>query len=62
MTEPRRWVTKEEVAEHLQISVRTVRRMVEDGQIRAYRCGPRLIRFDLAEIDESMQSPEGATS
>lgn len=30
---------------------RTIRRLIESGEIGSYRVGPRLIRVDLAETD-----------
>jgi excisionase family DNA binding protein len=32
-----------------------VRRMVAKGQVTGYRIGPRLIRFDLEELDALMR-------
>lgn len=47
----RRWATKEEVAEHIRVSVKTVQRMTARGELTAHGVGPRLIRYDLNEID-----------
>lgn len=49
-----RWATKPQVAEHLQVSTRTVDRMVASGEIVARRVHDRLVRFDLNEIDTSL--------
>ena len=52
MPTERKWGDKHDVAKHLGVSPRTVERMGERGEIRAYTVGQRLIRYDLAEIDE----------
>ncbi|MPM60062.1 hypothetical protein SDC9_106909 [bioreactor metagenome] len=39
-----------QAAEWLQCSVFTIRRMIERGELRAYRYGPRIIRVDLADL------------
>ena len=51
MTDSPRWATKEEVAEHLRVSVKTVQRMTSRGELTAHSVGPRLLRYDLCEID-----------
>ena len=50
---PRRWASRQETAEHLGVSERTVTYMAADGRVTGYRLG-RTIRFDLNEIDASM--------
>ena len=42
-------------AEHLGVSIPTLRRYISQGHIRAYRMGKRLIRVDLNEIDASLK-------
>ncbi|WP_454232050.1 helix-turn-helix transcriptional regulator [Mycolicibacterium fortuitum] len=54
-TQPR-WATKEQAAEHLGVSAKTIIRWADEGRIRRHRFGPRLIRFDLNEID-AMSTP-----
>lgn len=39
-----------EVAVRLGVNVRTVRRMIARGELKAYRYGPRLIRIDPADL------------
>ncbi|WP_201358591.1 excisionase family DNA-binding protein [Mycobacterium paraintracellulare] len=51
----RRYVKVAEAAEYLQVTDRTIRAMVADGRLRAYRSGGRLVRLDLNEIDAAMQ-------
>lgn len=45
------WVTIPDAAEHLGVSVKTIRRRISDGSLVAKRFGPRLIRVDLAAVD-----------
>ncbi len=55
----RRYITIAEAAEYLQISGRTVRRLITDGELNGYRMGRsgRTIRVDLNEIDEQLMRP-----
>lgn len=62
MTGRRRYVTIAEAAEYLQVTDRTIRQMVTDGRLTAYRCGTRLVRFDLDEIDNAMVPSTGGDS
>jgi excisionase family DNA binding protein len=58
----RRYISIAEAAEYLGISARTVRRLIAEGQLKAYRIGKypgRLIRIDLDEIDEQLMNPIG---
>ena len=41
-----RWVTMKQAAEHYQLSTRTVRRLISDGQLKARRIGTKTIRID----------------
>lgn len=58
----RRYITIGEAAEYLQISDRTVRRLIADGELTGYRMGRshRVIRVDLNEIDEQLMRPINA--
>jgi excisionase family DNA binding protein len=38
-------------AETLDVSERTIRRMIAGGVIKGYKVGPRLVRVDLDEIE-----------
>jgi len=51
----RRYVKVAEAAEYLNVTDRTIRAMVADGRLTAYRSGTRLVRLDLDEIDAAMQ-------
>ncbi|MBE7195009.1 MAG: excisionase family DNA-binding protein [Gordonia polyisoprenivorans] len=56
----RRYASMQETAEYLGITDRTVRQMVADGRLRAYRNGKRFIRPDLNEVDAAMTPFGGA--
>jgi excisionase family DNA binding protein len=56
----RRYATMQETAEYIGVTSRTVRQMVADGRLTAYRCGSRLVRLDLDEVDAAMQPFGGA--
>jgi excisionase family DNA binding protein len=44
-----------DAAAHLGVSERTIRNYVAEGRLTAYRVGPQLLRFDLAEVDALAQ-------
>jgi excisionase family DNA binding protein len=56
----RRFVRIADAAIHLDVTERTIRAMIADGRLRAYRSGKRLIRLDLNEIDAAMVPFGGA--
>jgi excisionase family DNA binding protein len=39
-------------ADYLGVSIKTVRRRISDGTLRATRIGPRAIRIALADLEE----------
>lgn len=49
--EPRRYETLAAAAERTGFSVRTLRRRIAEGQLPAYRSGPRSIRVDPTDVD-----------
>lgn len=51
-----RWATTQETAEHLRITAKGVRSAFRDGRLRGYRLGPRILRFDLNEVDDAMRA------
>jgi excisionase family DNA binding protein len=51
----RRWVSINEVAEHLGVTTRTIRLMMADGRLTGYRNGNRFVRLDLDEVDAAMK-------
>lgn len=57
----RRWASKAEAAQHVSVNPETIERWREQGLITAYRAGPRLIRYDLNEID-AMLTPTSPDS
>jgi excisionase family DNA binding protein len=56
----RRYVKPSEAAEYLNVTTRTIRQMIADGRLTAYRSGTRLIRLDLNEVDAAMKPFGGA--
>lgn len=42
--------TRREVAELLGVGESTVRSWIDNGKLRAYRYGPRLVRIDAADL------------
>lgn len=50
----RRYVSVTAAAEYLDVSTRTIRQMISDGRLTAYRNGRKLVRLDLHEIDATM--------
>lgn len=54
----RRYAKLQEVALYLNLSERTVRAMIADGRLTAYKLGDRVIRLDLNEVDAAM-TPSG---
>jgi excisionase family DNA binding protein len=55
----RRYIRISEAAEYLQVSDRTVRRLIADGELTGYRMGRsrRVIRIDLNDLDEQLMRP-----
>ena len=56
----RRWASVKDAAAHLGVVPRTIREMISDGRLRAYRNGARLVRVDLNELDASIRPFGGA--
>lgn len=50
---PKLYLTKQEVADKLRLSLATVKRMTTDGSIKGYRVGRRLL-FKSDEIEASL--------
>ncbi len=50
----RRFVSKKSLAQHFELSLRSVDRLLADGTIRGYRMGPRALRFDLDEVEQTL--------
>jgi excisionase family DNA binding protein len=45
------WGTINEVAQYLHCTTRTVRRLIANGDLPAYRLGDRMIRLDMRDVD-----------
>ena len=51
---PRRYARVNAAAAYLDVHPVTIRKMIEDGKIHAYRSGQRLLRVDLDDVDALM--------
>lgn len=49
-TTNQQWVTIPEAAEQLQVSINTIRRMLANGDLKAYKVGKRLVRIEAASL------------
>ena len=54
-TKPPRLGSLADAAYRMGVSQRTVRRMIDRGELAGYRLGKRLIRIDLDELEVSME-------
>ena len=54
---PRRYASIAEAAAYLDVSQKTIRRMVAAGRIHAYRVSGRVISVDLNELDAIQPIP-----
>jgi excisionase family DNA binding protein len=50
-----RWLSTREAARHLGITTRTLYRLIDSGQVPAYKFG-RVIRLKAAEVDRFIES------
>ncbi|WP_367181608.1 excisionase family DNA-binding protein [uncultured Serinicoccus sp.] len=53
-TKARHYESLAAAAERTGMSIRTLRRRIAEGQLPAYRSGPRLIRVNPADVDRLM--------
>jgi excisionase family DNA binding protein len=60
MTSPDTLLTLEEVAKALQVSVRSVRRYIDSGQLKATRVGTRLLRVRPSDLEAFLSSDKSA--
>jgi excisionase family DNA binding protein len=51
---PRRWASIPAGADYLNAHPSTIRLMIRQGRLKAYRSGTKLIRIDLNELDALM--------
>ncbi|GAB3994433.1 helix-turn-helix domain-containing protein [Nocardioides marmoraquaticus] len=49
------YLSIEEAADLLSLSVKTIRRRIADGTIPAYHCGNRAIRIRLADLESALE-------
>lgn len=49
------YVSLEEAAQMMSLSIRTIRRRISDGTIPAYQCGRRPIRIRLDELEAALR-------
>ncbi len=42
------------VAEHFNVTTRTVQNMIADGRLKAYHLGPRIVRLRLSEVEAAL--------
>jgi excisionase family DNA binding protein len=54
------YITQREAAEILGVTDRTIRNMIADGRLRAYRLGAAVIRLRLDEVEAALQPIGGA--
>ena len=50
-----KWLTKKELTRYLPISLRSIENYVKQGIFKSYRIGGKIL-FNIAEIDEAIQS------
>jgi excisionase family DNA binding protein len=53
-------MTIEDVARYLGVTTKTVRTMIADKRLRAYKLGDRVIRFRRTDVDAAMTAIGGA--
>jgi excisionase family DNA binding protein len=58
---PRRYASAADAAEYANVSSRTVRRWMANGLLTGYRVGPRLIKYDLDEVDQLIRPVPNAS-
>jgi len=62
MTNPiqHQYISIIQAAKYLGVTDRTIRQMIADGRLRGYRCGARLVRLRISEVDDALQPFGGA--
>lgn len=53
-TSRRQYESLSDAAERTGLSIRTLRRRIAEGELTAYRAGPRVIRLDPNDVDQLM--------
>jgi excisionase family DNA binding protein len=59
MTSPH-LIDAKQVAEHLSVSLRTVRSWTKTGRLPSRKAGPKLVRYDVNEVDEALRWADAA--
>jgi excisionase family DNA binding protein len=54
-TGKRRYAKVEAAAAYIGVNPGTIRHMLADGRLRAYKLGDRVLRVDLSELDAAME-------
>jgi len=49
-----------EAATYLDVNERTIRNMLTDGRLKAYKLGRRIVRIRLSDIDAALEPYAGA--
>lgn len=55
MAEPIRWLNTREASEHLGVTLRTLYRFIDEGQLDAYKFG-RVIRLKEADVESFIEA------
>jgi excisionase family DNA binding protein len=50
----RRYITERQLRDTYQVSARTVHRYINQGLIKGYRVGPKMVRFDADEVEAAL--------
>ena len=56
------WYTRDEAAEYLRVSTRTLDRWIASGRLRAYRQSRKLVRLRREDLDDFMMGGIGDSS
>nr|NLI49460.1 helix-turn-helix domain-containing protein [Propionibacterium sp.] len=62
MTPQRTYESLAQAAQRTHVSVKTLRRRISTGQLRAYRYGPRILRLHPNDVDKLMRPVPNARS
>lgn len=54
-----RWATEDHAAQHVGVSIYTIRRWREQGRITGYKLGHRIVRYNLNELDDMVAASDG---
>lgn len=56
VTEPTKWLTREEAADRLRVSKHTVDRYAREGRLTKFKVGDlQSVRFDMNQVDKLVQ-------